>query len=182
MAAAEATKSTNPTPAARPTSAQSAGEGIPEKLGAGLLLCCQGKVLLLKRCSRHNDQTWGLPGGNAEPADQGLLSTALREAQEELGEVPAHEHRAQILTKRGKRNQKHYTVFLADVAPSTAQQYAPRLNAEHSEWRWVPWNDVTAANSGAADGLTLHPVVCRLAQQHAAEVQGVLHAGQQPEG
>jgi ADP-ribose pyrophosphatase YjhB (NUDIX family) len=56
-------------------------------------------VLLLKRSSKHNDKTWGLPGGNAEAADQGLLATAQREAEEELGEVPAYVTRGQILTK-----------------------------------------------------------------------------------
>eukprot|EP00882_Tetradesmus_deserticola_P019661 GHRQ01021182.1.p1 GENE.GHRQ01021182.1~~GHRQ01021182.1.p1 ORF type:complete len:170 (+),score=79.01 GHRQ01021182.1:87-596(+) len=165
-----------------PAAGQPAEQESPEKLGAGLLLCCQGKVLLLKRCSKHNDQTWGLPGGNADPTDQALLSTAQREAQEELGVVPDYVTRAEILTRRGKLNQKHYTVFLADVHCSTAQQYVPRLNAEHSEWRWVPWHDVIAASSGEAGGLELHPVVRKLAQQHAAEVQCVLQACQQPDG
>jgi 8-oxo-dGTP pyrophosphatase MutT (NUDIX family) len=66
------------------------------------LFCCrssEGKVLLLKRSSKHNDKTWGLPGGNAEPTDSSLLATAQREATEELGEVPKHITHAQILTK-----------------------------------------------------------------------------------
>jgi hypothetical protein len=83
-----------------------------------------------------------------------------------------------LLCRRGKRNQKHYTVFVADVQPSTAQQYEPRLNAEHSEWRWVPWSDVMAANSGAANGLDLHPVVRQLSQHPALQVQSVLQACQ----
>lgn len=182
LMAAEATSIQQPSAAAE--SAAALQPGAPEKLGAGLLLCCQGQVLLLKRSSKHNDQTWGLPGGNAESADQGLLATAQREAHEELGAVPAYVTQAQILTKRGKRNQKHFTVFVADVQPSAAQQYVPRLNAEHSEWRWVPWEQVVAAGSGAANEnqLQLHPVVRQLAQQHALEVQNVLQACQQPEG
>jgi hypothetical protein len=87
-----------------------------------------------------------------------------------------------LLCRRGKRNQKHYTVFVADVHISTAELYIPRLNAEHSEWCWVPWDQVVAEGSGAANGLELHPVVRKLAQQHALEVQNVLQACQQPEG
>lgn len=30
----------------------------------------RGEVLLLLRNSRHNDNTWGLPGGNVEPGEQ----------------------------------------------------------------------------------------------------------------
>lgn len=45
-------------------------------------------VLLLQRRSKHNDNKWGLPGGNAEDADASLLDTAKREAAEEMGDVP----------------------------------------------------------------------------------------------
>lgn len=53
----------------------------------------------MKRNSKNNDKTWGLPGGNAETSDDGLLGTATREAWEELGNVPPFEVKAQILTK-----------------------------------------------------------------------------------
>lgn len=49
--------------------------------------------------SKHNDNTWTVPGGNVEDADSSLLGTATREAMEELGSVPPFEVKAQILTK-----------------------------------------------------------------------------------
>jgi hypothetical protein len=87
-----------------------------------------------------------------------------------------------LFCRRGKRNQKHFTVFVADVQASAAQQFVPRLNAEHSEWRWVPWEEVIAASSGAVNGFELHPVVRKLAQQHAPAVRNVLQACQQERG
>eukprot|EP00884_Botryococcus_braunii_P019837 jgi/Botrbrau1/6537/Bobra.40_2s0009.2 len=123
-----------------------------EKRGAGLLLVSDKRVLLLLRRSAHNDNTWGLPGGNAEPQDTSLQATALREATEELGAVPPHTIRGSILTKRGKFNNKQYTVFLAEVSPSQAAGYNPVLNEEHREWRWFP-----AAKAAALPNL--HPVV-----------------------
>lgn len=69
-------------------------------------------MLLLKRSSKHNDATWGLPGGNAEQGDADLQATALREATEELGTLPSHSIGASLLTKRGKNKQKHYTGLL----------------------------------------------------------------------
>lgn len=46
-------------------------------------------MLLLLRAGRHNSNTWGLPGGNAEDGDADLLATARREATEEMGPLPA---------------------------------------------------------------------------------------------
>eukprot|EP00879_Flechtneria_rotunda_P010471 GHRR01010947.1.p1 GENE.GHRR01010947.1~~GHRR01010947.1.p1 ORF type:complete len:176 (+),score=60.36 GHRR01010947.1:118-645(+) len=143
-------------------------EAKPEKVGAGLLLCCNGKVLLLKRNSKHNDKTWGLPGGNVEATDDSLLGTAIREASEEFGVVPPFETKAQIFTRRGKQKQKHYTVFVADVQPTVQQQHVPQLNHEHTEWRWVPWNEVIAGQ------LDLHPVMRKLLEHNAAQVQNLL--------
>ena len=40
------------------------------------------------RSSKHNDKTWGLPGGNADVGDASLLETAKREAIEEMGMLP----------------------------------------------------------------------------------------------
>jgi hypothetical protein len=33
---------------------------------------CEGEVLLLLRNSKHNDKTWGLPGGNCDPGETPL--------------------------------------------------------------------------------------------------------------
>lgn len=63
-------------------------------------LCRSGsEVLLLLRNSKHNNNTWGLPGGNVEDEDTDLLVTAKREAQEEMGSVPEAAFLNQILTK-----------------------------------------------------------------------------------
>ena len=64
------------------------------------VLCRSGSdVLLLLRNSKHNDFTWGLPGGNAESGDASLVDTAKREGREEMGTVPPCNVSAQILTK-----------------------------------------------------------------------------------
>ena len=68
--------------------------------GIHVMLCrSDGDVLLLLRNSQHNDNTWGLPGGNADGSDQDLLATALREGTEEMGSVPPCNVSGQILTK-----------------------------------------------------------------------------------
>ena len=134
-----------------------------DKLGAGLLLvradAASGEpsVLLLRRTSKHHGGAWGLPGGNVEPGDASLLATAAREAKEELGAggAPPFLVRAQLSTRRGKRGQKAFAVFVAQVASRDALGYAPRLNEEHSAFRWWPAGEVerlAAAAAAAAGG------------------------------
>jgi 8-oxo-dGTP pyrophosphatase MutT (NUDIX family) len=133
-----------------------------DKLGAGLLLCRCDKsnnvsILLLKRRSKHHGGAWGLPGGNAEPSDAGsLLSTATREAHEELGHggVPPFVVKVRLDTRRGKRGQKLYAVFVAlvDDLDVGSKNYAPKLNAEHSAWRWWSAADVERAAAAAKAG------------------------------
>ena len=57
------------------------------------------QVLLLLRSSKHNDSTWGLPGGSVEQNDKTFQDTAEREAVEEMGNLPAYTITASILTK-----------------------------------------------------------------------------------
>jgi 8-oxo-dGTP pyrophosphatase MutT (NUDIX family) len=139
----------------------------PEKVGAGLLLLHGGECLLLLRSKNSgNPCTWGLPGGNAEPGeDASLLETARREASEECGPVPPFTVQHEVLTRRGKHGQKHFTVFIA----TTPTRWEPTLNHEHTEFRWLPLPFVKtcAAASGGACALLpagvsvlpLHPVV-----------------------
>lgn len=61
-----------------------------DKIGSGLLFTSGQEVLLLLRNSKHNDKTWGLPGGNQERGDLTLFDTAQREAREEMGELPSN--------------------------------------------------------------------------------------------
>jgi 8-oxo-dGTP pyrophosphatase MutT (NUDIX family) len=133
--------------------------GPPEKVGAGLLLMSdQGNgdthILLLKRSlTSGNPGKWGLPGGNKDEEDDDLLATAVREATEEMTTVPAFTTKAEILTRRGKRLQKHYTVFLAHMT-QPRESWVPRLNEEHTDYMWLSLKEALSRKD-------LHPVVAR---------------------
>ena len=128
---------------------------VPEKIGAGFLFCCEGEILLLKRSPKSgNPNTLGLPGGNRDidDPDDDILSTAVRESKEEMGSLPEHKVVGRVLTKRGKRLQKHYTVFLAQIARRTKESWIPQLNEEHLMYVWMPFEEAVKRND-------LHPVV-----------------------
>lgn len=197
-----------PPPASEPASEVAMPPGV-EKLGAGLLLChraggaigggaasepaAEPRILLLKRRSKHHDGAWGLPGGNVEPGDGSLLAAATREAHEELGAggVPPFVVRARLQTRRGKRGQKVYYVFVAEVDEEDARGLEAQLNEEHSEARWFGAGEVArraaaaaggdggggggGASSGNDDGgeqVELHPVVA-LAMREAGGAEGL---------
>ena len=84
--------------------------------------------------------------------DASLLYTAERESREEMGKLPENYQVLQeFVTKRGKRLQKWYKVFLAKISEEEKERYKPNLNYEHVEYKWV---DVDNLKS-----LELHPVV-----------------------
>lgn len=71
-----------------------------------------------------------------------------------------------MFIRRGKNNQKHYTVFVAIVDAATKAAYMPNLNtAEHSQWRWFLLQEVLSMPAGK-----LHPVVRKLLEHHKEAV------------
>ncbi len=143
-------------------------DGLADKVGAGLLIVSpplggedpepQRMALLLKRAANSgNGNTWGLPGGNSDLGETDLWETALREANEELGEVSESGlvRLATVLTKRGKRHSKHYTVYVVEMDGWEA--FRPVLNEEHTAWEWVGLRDLLGKKK--TKDKKLHPVV-----------------------
>lgn len=95
-------------------------------------------------------------------------AAAHREASEEMGALPEYEVKGEIRTVRGKRGQKHYTVFVAEVSPAVRAAWSPALNREHSSFRWWPL--------GGARNAALHPVVERLFDpgQYLSQLQSIV--------
>jgi len=152
---------------------------VPEKKGAGLLLRCNNEVLLLLRNSRHNNRTWGLPGGNCVAEDASLQETAVREALEELGTLPPLHLARECLTTRGKRLEKHYTVFFCEVEHAVRAAWTPALNEEHVDFRWFAVAVVADSANGVLRGppAPLHPVVAALVLQHPGALQAGSRVG-----
>ena len=91
---------------------------------AVICFCSSGsEVLLLLRNSKHNNNTWGLPGGNVEDEDSDLLVTAKREAEEEMGSVPEAAFQNQILTK--------YAILKLDRMHGTVNAPTKRIQANY---------------------------------------------------
>ena len=77
-----------------------------------------------------------MPGGNVEEVDKSICDTAYREAKEEIGEIPTHIMKGEYKVTRGKRGQKNFHIFVCICDENTCKTYVPKLNKEHTEWRW----------------------------------------------
>jgi ADP-ribose pyrophosphatase YjhB (NUDIX family) len=53
-------------------------------IGVGGAVVCEGKLLFVRRASRHGRGNWQLPGGFIEP-DETIEQAVVREVQEETG-------------------------------------------------------------------------------------------------
>ena len=102
-----------------------------------------GAVLLIRRTERSGDP-WsgqiGFPGGHKSPSDQGLLQTAIREAEEEVGiELIQHELLGALpfVMTRSRRVRVAPFVFMLEFP------VAMRINREVAESFWVPLTELT---------------------------------------
>ena len=72
------------------------------------------------------------------------------------------------LCRRGKRGQKHYTVFVCSMTTADRATWELRLNSEHRSSHWFGVQE-------AGDRKDLHPVVALLySQMYVAELKGAL--------
>ena len=135
----------------RKTAASFVDEGmVGEDWGSsasGLFVTDGDRVLLLKRSPHVQDPgLWGIPGG-AVPVDYDTgkrkdpKRSALDEAHEEMGGIPS-----------GSVGGKHvfskpsgftFTTFVWETDPESLDQFAPRLNWEHTDWGLFDLHGIT---------------------------------------
>lgn len=110
------------------------------RVGVGVLVWHDRKVLLGRRRGAHGAQSWSFPGGHLE-FGEAWEACAVREVREETGlELAAISFAAvtnDVFTEAGK----HYiTIFMHGHAGSSA---AERREPDKCEgWAWFAWSDL----------------------------------------
>ncbi len=103
------------------------------KVGVGVLIEKDGKLLLGRRLSSHGAGTWQIPGGHLESGDS-FEDTALREAAEETG-LTDLELKGLICVINDRVYGKHFVTigFLAELKSGEPYAAEPEKSAD---WQW----------------------------------------------
>lgn len=110
------------------------------KLGIGVLLINQGKVLLGHRIGSHGANTWGLPGGHLGFGES-FEDCAIRETKEETNLDISDLNYVTVINDLLEEEGKHYVSLFFQT-----KQFSGELKLNEPEkcltWQWFDWNDL----------------------------------------
>jgi len=114
------------------------------KTASGLLITTPNfeEFLLFKRSHLVSSSgKYSVPGGMRKSNNslEKLLETALREAQEEIGEIPIGKINPtpfEYVTPNGL----HYFTFVLEIDQEVKRDYVPQLDREHDSYVWIKKN------------------------------------------
>ncbi|MCR4277919.1 MAG: NUDIX domain-containing protein [Candidatus Berkelbacteria bacterium] len=107
------------------------------KVGVGVIIRKNGKVLFGQRLNAHGHGTWSFPGGHLEFGET-FEHCAKREVAEEAGVTIQFVKIGPVTNDIHKREDKHYvTVFvICDWVGGVAKNLEPD---KLRQWKWVKW-------------------------------------------
>jgi 8-oxo-dGTP diphosphatase len=114
-------------------------EIIRPKVGVGVFICRDGKILLGKKQPGTNGEgTWCPPGGHLEWQET-WEECVVRETLEEAGvDIENIQFMTAINTPHGYSDQHYITILMrADWKSGEAELLEPHVFAE---WRWFDWD------------------------------------------
>src|SRR3989344_844333 len=110
------------------------------KIGVGVLILKDNKVLLGKRISTHGKNTWAPPGGHLEFNEQ-IEECAIREVKEETNLEIKNLRIGPITNDIHKDEDKHYvTIFVISEYKSGNVKLMEPEKCE--QWNWFEWSNL----------------------------------------
>lgn len=108
------------------------------KVGVGVFIIKDGKILMQKRLGSHGEGTWSLPGGHLEFKEK-IEECAKREVMEEFGIEIKNLKIGPFTQDVFEKENKHYiTIFVLSEFDSGNLKIAEPDKT--SEVKWVDWN------------------------------------------
>lgn len=110
------------------------------KVGLGVIIVKDGKVLLGKRKKSHGQGTWGFPGGHLEFGET-FEECARRETLEEAGITIKNIRFVYTTNDVMAAENKHYiTIYMrADYDSGEVQNLEPE---KLEKWEWFAWSEL----------------------------------------
>lgn len=106
------------------------------KVGVGVLIFNEQKILLGKRKASHGADTWSPPGGHLEYGES-FEDCAIREVKEETGLVLENPEFLAVTNDIFAEENKHYvTIFMCAHFPE-GQEIQNLEPEKTSSWEWI---------------------------------------------
>lgn len=108
------------------------------KIGVGVIVFKDNKVLLGKRMNAHGEGTWAFPGGHLELNEE-IETCAAREVLEETGIEIGNIRKGFFTNDIFEKEEKHYvTLFVvSDYVTGEVKIMEPE---KCEKWEWFEWN------------------------------------------
>ncbi len=114
-------------------------EKLTPRIGVGVIIERNGKILLGKRRGSHGDGTWCFPGGHLEFGES-WEDCAKREVKEETGLELSSISFISATNDIMDDEKKHYiTIFMKGVATGDPLVCEPE---KCGEWGWFEWQNL----------------------------------------
>lgn len=110
------------------------------KVGVGVIVTRDQKVLLGKRRNAHGDGTWSFPGGHLEFGEE-PEDCAIRETLEETGIRIKNLRRSAYTNDIFRKENKHYiTLYIISEYDSGTVKIMEPEKCER--WEWFDWDNL----------------------------------------
>ncbi len=111
------------------------------RVGVGVIVIKNGKVLLGRRKNSHGAGSWQFPGGHLEFAET-VFQCALREVSEETGLVIQNLRTGPYTNDYFRSEGKHYITLyvIADWKHGEPEVLEPE---KCEAWHWFKWSELT---------------------------------------
>ena len=110
------------------------------KVGIGVIVAKDGKVLLGKRIGAHGAHSWSFPGGHLEFNEE-IEACAIREVLEETGIKIKNLKRTAFTNDIFNPEGKHYITIFVLAEPETSE--VRNMEPEKCEcWQWFDWSSL----------------------------------------
>ncbi len=108
------------------------------KVGVGVYIIKDNKVLMGKRLGKHMSDCWCPPGGHLEYGET-PEACAIREVAEETGITIKNLRRSIFTHDMFLEEEKHFITLaiIADYAGGSIQNLEPE---KHADWTWFSWD------------------------------------------
>lgn len=110
------------------------------RVGVGVILIRDHKILLGERIGSHGANTWSTPGGHLEIGES-IEACAIRETLEETGLVVNSVQKFAFTNDVFESEEKHYVTLFVTTSDFTGE---PKLTEPDKckQWQWFELNDL----------------------------------------